>query len=267
MEAIYLTEGNFCGLLNKSLDLDFAHLSITSYGSDDRFEKHYHENSYLSLLASGSYTETHKSGTTVLNSGEIIFRPAAYDHSNGFCGKPGFCFNIEFKKNWQQLVGPKLALPRLTEIYKCGTFPEIYKGMIAFLNDDHPGNVSELLLQWLMSINTPKLPESAVSWIGKVKHILENELETNHTMHSIAERVFVHPVHLSASFKKKTGFTIGEYRLQAQLKKACMLLLSSRKNITEIALECGFYDAAHFIKKYTAVFGSSPLQFRKKLNT
>ncbi len=265
MESIILPEGKYFGNLDNERELSFARLSLTSYGPDDTFRKHYHENSYLSLLSSGAYTENHKSSTRLLNNGELIFRPAAYDHSNGFCGVPGLCFNIEFKKNWQQELDYKFRLPDQSQVYKCGTFPGIYKAVIAFKNNDDASGLSELLLQWLFEINRQPLPESTVPWISKVKVILENETGVHHSISSIAAKVHVHPVYLAGCFKKKTGFTIGEYQLIARLKKATSLLLNTKMQMTEIALECGFYDAAHFNRHYTAQYGITPLQFRKKI--
>ncbi|MCW3084687.1 MAG: AraC family transcriptional regulator [Bacteroidetes bacterium] len=266
MEPIVLSEGKYFGRLDNERELHFARLSLTSYGPDDTFHKHYHENSYLSLLSSGAYTENHKSNTRILNNGELIFRPAAYDHANDFCGNPGVCFNIEFKKDWQETLDYKFRLPNQSEIYTCGTFPEIYKAVIGFKNNNHSSDLSELLLQWLFETNRPQLPESNLHWIPKVKTILENETDVHHSINSISGRIHVHPIYLAGCFKKKTGFTIGEYQLAAKLKKAARLLLNTNMQMTEIALECGFYDAAHFSRHYTAYYSVSPLQFRKKLN-
>ncbi|TND07997.1 MAG: AraC family transcriptional regulator [Bacteroidetes bacterium] len=267
MKAIYLPEGRYCGNLDKSIGLDFAWLSFTRYHGEDSFHRHYHENSYLSVVGFGPYTETNKTGTVKLENGEIIFRPAGYNHANSFCGQPGLCFNIEFKKNWQEHTDFNWKLPRDWKIYPCGSFPAVYKSMLAFMEGDDPGHISEYLSGWFCEINETRIPETGLAWIKKVKDILENETGTHHSLQALAGRVHVHPVHLASAFRRKTGFTIGEYQLRARLKKSARLLLNSTKDITGIALECGFYDTAHFIHKFRAAYASSPARFRKKIKT
>ena len=43
------------------------------------------------------------------------------------------------------------------------------------------------------------------------------------------------------------------------------LLISSDRHIGEIAFECGFADAPHFIRHFQNLFGMSPGKLRKEL--
>jgi AraC-like DNA-binding protein len=226
---------------------------------------HYHENSYLSLLINGAYSETNKQESRIINGGDIIFRPADYDHANQFNNKTGLCFNIEFKNDLPQSLDFKLALPSHKQHYQCGAFPQVYKAFIELLNGQDKDDISSYLIQWLFEVNNTKIPDSNIHWIGKVKHILTTETEVNHTINSIAERVFVHPVYLAGCFKKKTGLTIGQYQMKAKLEKALHSLFNSAEPISKISEDNGFFDAAHFIRRFTAVYGITPQQFRKNL--
>jgi AraC-like DNA-binding protein len=265
METICLPEGNNFGELKKKDAIDMAWLSLTTYGATDSYPKHYHENPYLSLLVAGAYNEKNKSGNAIINNGEIIYRPANYDHSNDFCGTEGTCFNIEFKKDWKAQLDFDFKLPPDWHIYKCGTFTFIYKLLTEFKLHQNSAHLSELIVNWFFEYNDSKLPESNIPWIQKVKTLLNNEPEIAHTMESVAERVFVHPIYMAGCFKKKTGLTIGEYHLQSRIKKADYLLFNSKKSISEIAFECGFYDASHFIKNYQSIYKISPAKFRKNV--
>ena len=56
--------------------------------------------------------------------------------------------------------------------------------------------------------------------------------------------------------------TPGEYLLDCRLRRARQLLLNTRHSITDIAMQCGFYDSSHFIRKFAAACGVTPGQFR-----
>ena len=66
-----------------------------------------------------------------------------------------------------------------------------------------------------------------------------------------------------AEILKKTPVTyMNEYRLST----AAMLLTYSDKNITEIALSCGFTDTSYFAKMFRRMYGVSPKEYRAKEN-
>ena len=61
-----------------------------------------------------------------------------------------------------------------------------------------------------------------------------------------------------ALFKKQTGLSPMRYLLHHRITRACAMLDSTDKPVTEIAWEVGFRDAFHFTKTFRAVVGSPP---------
>jgi transcriptional regulator GlxA family with amidase domain len=51
-----------------------------------------------------------------------------------------------------------------------------------------------------------------------------------------------------------------------RLRQADWLITTSPKSLTEIALACGFADAAHLSRNYRKAFGASPSQARQQPN-
>src|ERR1700752_1091083 len=109
--AIQLKQGTYFGQDLKSYENDFFKLSITSYEANHITSKHYHQNSYLSILTKGSYLEENKDEAIFITAGNILFRPEWYIHKNDFDNDGGTCFNIEFKPDWQKQADSKLKLP------------------------------------------------------------------------------------------------------------------------------------------------------------
>jgi AraC-like DNA-binding protein len=243
-----LTEGQYFGWVVQDLENEFFKLTKTHYLPETDIEEHYHENNYISLLINGGYVEQYKKDNALIEAGNIIFRPAGYNHSNNFGQAGGACFNIEFKYNWQQNIDFGLQLPAKHTIYKTGSLPSIYKLLYFFnhaFNKPAEENIYfEFVLDWLFQINKQVPVKSKLAWIEKVMSIIESEPGIHHTIHSLAARVFTHPIYLARAFKEKTGFTIGEYQLKAKLDKAMVLLFNTNFPVNDIAFETGFTDAA-----------------------
>ena len=70
------------------------------------------------------------------------------------------------------------------------------------------------------------------------------------------ERRFRHLFHMSA----------GEFILKVRINAAVRLLVESESSITQIALQCGFYDNSHFTRQFKSKMGISPIRFRKRFS-
>ena len=86
------------------------------------------------------------------------------------------------------------------------------------------------------------------------------------TLGGLAQKLSVSPEHLSRIFKKETGLGFNEYLSLLRLKKAeSVLKLNDNRSISEVAFSCGFNDSNYFCEKFKAVYGMSPLKFKKSL--
>ena len=69
----------------------------------------------------------------------------------------------------------------------------------------------------------------------------------------------------SNKFKHTTGQTFASYCKRTKIARAICLLRLSRKTLSEIADECGFYDSTHLSHTIKATFGFSPLILRAQM--
>ena len=79
---------------------------------------------------------------------------------------------------------------------------------------------------------------------------------------SIAAHFNYHPVYMSDLVKSATGLSLHQYLIRVRLMRAVSLLQNTTLSISEIALACGFCDAAYFSGYFKRVFGASPSKFR-----
>ena len=64
-------------------------------------------------------------------------------------------------------------------------------------------------------------------------------------------------------FKETAGVGAIGYINQLRIRKSCELLVHSRKNIAEIAYECGFSNISHFNRQFLKQNRMQPGQYRK----
>jgi len=257
-----LKEGEYFGQNLRAYENNLFKLSVTSYEKDSQVEKHYHENNYLSILVAGHYTETSCKDESLVISGDILYRPKDYTHQNLFTHAGGTCFNIEFKPDWEKYFDHRLRLPAHYTHFKAGSFPGLYRLLTNFNSHRCEDLYLETLCDWYFRLNRVHITKGVLPWMDKVSTILEQELDSFHSLASLSERVFVHPVYLARAFKERKGITIGEYQLHLKLSNAVSLLLNSSLSMSAIAFRNGFFDDAHFIRSFKSAYGLSPSRFR-----
>jgi AraC-like DNA-binding protein len=67
----------------------------------------------------------------------------------------------------------------------------------------------------------------------------------------------------SRVFLRSVGESPGRYLRRRRIELAQNLMLSTRKSLAEIALECGLSDQSHLTKSFRRVVGISPAAWRR----
>ena len=92
---------------------------------------------------------------------------------------------------------------------------------------------------------------------------IKNHYSEKVSLQAIADHVHLHPNYLCALFKEHTGKTVFEYLERFRLRHAARMLRSTNLPVSQIAESCGFNSISFFSRKYRALLGYSPLQYRK----
>ena len=110
--------------------------------------------------------------------------------------------------------------------------------------------------------------ESAENSIQDKMNLIRTFIETHSTekisLDELSERFFISKYHLSREYKRIHGITIGQDLTARRISHAKSQLRFSTESVEEIAISCGFQDAAYFIKVFKKLEGSTPLEYRKK---
>ncbi len=105
------------------------------------------------------------------------------------------------------------------------------------------------------------------TFLEVVKYINEHyteELELT----TVAKAIGVHHVYLSRMFSDNAGMGFLKYLSLLKVGKAAEKLLSEpEKNISEIALSCGFGSIRSFNRQFYDIFGTTPTEYRQKIKS
>ena len=92
---------------------------------------------------------------------------------------------------------------------------------------------------------------------------IEAHLESKLDVGGLAELVSFSKSHFSRAFKRSLGYPPMAYVMARRVERAKVLMTSTRQQLTEIALICGFADQSHLNRSFRRVIGVSPGRWRR----
>lgn len=286
MEDDIMVSGSRRGYLNK--DFEFFHLKDRK---NMEFESHFHDFNKIIIFISGNVTYLIEGKAYKLKPWDILLVSSSEIHkviigasgtyermiiwvNSNFLLKhnsPGSnlltCFDIASREknnilrlNPELLRKGKYILSQLQEEYSKDEFgSQILK--------------NSLFLQFIVYLNRLYLKPEAVKHqadgdynesIGEVIKYINENLNENMSIESLAAKFYMSKYHLMHKFKNQTGYTIHSYILQKRLMMA-NLLIKSGKSMTEACEECGFGDYSSFVRAFKKLYGLSPNKYHKMM--
>ncbi|MEC0231969.1 response regulator [Paenibacillus alba] len=91
--------------------------------------------------------------------------------------------------------------------------------------------------------------------------LVEQELDTDLTLHMVAERLYMNASYLSRLFKQETGKSFSAYVLEKKMERARSVLLEGTK-VYNAALAVGYRDVSYFTKVFHKYWGVTPGSFK-----
>ncbi|GAB3522538.1 helix-turn-helix transcriptional regulator [Emticicia fontis] len=99
----------------------------------------------------------------------------------------------------------------------------------------------------------------------KLDHILRENLSHPWTVEEMAAIMGLGTTAFTEKVKSYSGFSPLNYLINLRISEAIRLLKSSDSNLTDIALDTGFYSSQHFSTTFKKLTGYTPGHFRKNL--
>jgi AraC family transcriptional regulator len=112
----------------------------------------------------------------------------------------------------------------------------------------------------------PTRPRRSIQ-VEAARVALLQDPEQKWTLSELSNKVHCSPYHLTRIFKKEIGIPLHQYQLRMRISKSLNALLDTKDDLTNIALDSGFYSHSHFTSAFHQLVGSSPSEFRKSANS
>lgn len=110
------------------------------------------------------------------------------------------------------------------------------------------------------------LSNYAPSWIQESVKFIQKNYSKTISISELAEKYHVSESHFVREFKNHIGYNPYNYVIYYRICEAKKLLVSSEFSIDEISFKVGFNNTSNFIRKFKALEGITPNNYRK-MNT
>lgn len=100
---------------------------------------------------------------------------------------------------------------------------------------------------------------------SSVQYMEENYQNYNLTVSDIATHIGFSESHLRNAFKKETGSGVIQFLSKIRMEAAKKMLANPNATASEIAVNAGFSEYAHFCRVFRKYTGLSPSEYRKRL--
>ena len=108
-------------------------------------------------------------------------------------------------------------------------------------------------------IETRDIP---VEFAAALDHF-ENNVADSVTPSALARRARLAPPRFARLMKRFFGLTPSQFIAKTRISAASRLLRETDRSVSDVALDCGFYDHSAFTRAFRAATGVTPTQFRE----
>jgi AraC family transcriptional regulator len=101
------------------------------------------------------------------------------------------------------------------------------------------------------------------AWLLRVRQVLHDEWRNPPSLSQLAAIAGVHPCHLAHVFRDRLGDSIGSYVQRLRVGWAVGELANTKRSISQIAVDAGFWDQSHLTRQYVRLTRVTPAALRR----
>ena len=256
---IRLERATYLGRNRRSFSLDGIAVTETEYTEKVSESWHYHVNNHISYILQGGNREQRKNNEAQALPGNLLIYPSGVLHRNLNTAHPSKNINLEIDDNF--LLRHDLTFSTSSSDRLKFLLLKMYKECLISDNDSET-SITALVLIAFESFQE-KHERISPGWAAQIAEILHDRWNENVSLTQLSNELKLHPVTISKSFPKHFHCSLGEYSRKIKIEKAISLMSHSNRTLTEIALECGFFDQSHFIRTFKDVTGFTPKAYQR----
>lgn len=262
---------------NKNIDTDYRLvnewflIAYDKHSAKHISNMHYHNSYEMFIMTDGSTSMlVNDQITEPVRYDIILIKPNQLHKNNG--GAKHSRYAVHFTENYLNTYFTEAASKQLTKIFDRSRLrikPQEFNKIIELLGRMYNGDAfSHIHLAEIISIlsRPESLDYNNAKPGGIVNSILEyvnNNYASISSLDDISEKFRISKPYMCNVFKKETTVTISQYLNSVRITRACELLKTSHKSVTEIALMCGYGSSMYFCKVFKGIVNMTPMDYRR----
>jgi AraC family transcriptional regulator len=263
-------DGQFTGATRHFRLVAGITLAETTYTGGLTIAAHAHPTTLVVLMLDGSMTEFRGRAGLLCPVGTLLVHPREEPHSHVWNESGGRQFIMQLGTDWMQrmktlgVTEPNSPVD-LRQTRANAIAGELY-AEFRQADDASRLGIEGYALAMLGELTRARMRverSARPPWLRRAADLLHASAGASVEMADIAAEVNVSPVHLARSFKEHFGSTMSEYLRRLRVERAREQLLSSSKPLSQIAVEAGFADQAHFTRTFKQLVGATPGAYRR----
>ena len=158
-----------------------------------------------------------------------------------------------------------VMMKKMQETADLAYLPELFhqSRRIETSSEEELNEMLTVLEQGAQSADAPKTID--LSLLRKLYKELHRDPGLDWNQTGMAERMNISVSYLQKLYKKQFGIRFIDDLVQARMEKAVTLLTTTDLHIGEIAEQCGYRHATHFMRQFKAQMGVTPSEYRSKV--
>ena len=224
---------------------------------------HAHEGATLTAVLGGSLDENWGRSSQSCDRQTIVVRPAGAPHSDRM--RAAGAINLEIDLHdcaaADAVIASRFATFRRTSDEHALLIARRISGELRSDDSLRALAIEGAALELVACVARLEMRKGA-SWLMRAYAMMRDRFDEPLTIADIAAAAGVHPVHLARAFRRRFGVSPSAMLRQIRLNRAAEELRHSEKPLSQIAIECGYYDHAHFTRAFRAFAGTTPSIFR-----
>ena len=259
-----LSKGQFFGNQVHVASLAGLRVSQARYSPHAELPLHSHTQPYLCLVAAGAFEERARRRLETCEAGSAVWNPSGDEHEDRFGNRGARTLNLEFGGGWHERIsqGPDIWTPA-KGVEVSWLVRRILRELV------EPDTANALALEGLVCAligEISRKPSAVVrgrpAWLLEARDRLMVEYRDPPGVGELAQDAGVHRSHFARAFRVHFGCTVAEFVRRLRIEWASEELRRRRCTLSEVSLQAGFGDQAHFTRAFKRITGITPGEYR-----
>jgi len=249
-----------------SATLSGLQLLETRYAGASAIPSHEHAQSYWCIVLGGGYDEQSNGSSTAAAAGSILCHPEGNRHSNRIAPAGAHCLNVISGGAWQDDPHWRrsVAVPRHVQAGAGAESIVRLRRELRSRDDVSPLAISSAVLD-LLALTCRQMRQSTPPrWLARVQELLSAEICDPPSIAALALEAGVHPSHLSRTFRRHCGKSVGDWLRGRRLEIALGRLMQGDDTMASVAQAAGYADQAHMARHVRSATGLTPTAYRAR---